>query len=171
MRRYATIAWVVTAVLGAGAAFAAPKAPKPPKVCGESWTIGGTGKGEEIWQKPGGYRIGMSKMQASSVNRGGMRSSLAQDSWSLVVPSARIGLVFEKGALATGRFTLQVGDYQKARSDLVRILGEPAETGSKHTLWRSEECSTVKMLLDEGTTISLVIESLDYHARKSQAAQ
>jgi hypothetical protein len=154
-------------VLGLLATALTASAPSPSlagDVCADLWTVGGGGDGKP-WQFTEGYRVGMAKPQALQIRRVGLRTSEAQNEWVFILSMARIVLIFEDGKLAAASVIFEATDYQEVYVDLYELHGMPDDIGRNYVVWRSEECDTAKILLDEGDLVTLAIQSLDYHER------
>lgn len=150
--------WIAL-ILGIGLLMAAPAIAEDD--CDRLWTIGGKGSGEP-WLRSNGYRVGMTKTQAHQIRRGGLRDSVAQDTWEFVLPGARVILEFRKGALVVATVILEERDYQAASTDLFEQMGQPDDFGADFLAWRSEECGTLKVVKDDGDNVRMVVQSLDY---------
>ena len=136
-------------------------------ICAQLWTIAGTEGGNEPWLTIDGFQIGMEKSEAAHVRSAGRKGSIARDTWHYKLMHSNIVVEFEDGKLAAGTWILDGREFQDAYSDCADALGLPQDAGKGYALWRSEPCDTVKVLLAQEGTLSLVIQSQDYFEQNS----
>jgi hypothetical protein len=165
VRKITTLALMLAAATAIHPLPAAPKSSQ--EVCRKDWTIGGPRGAEPLWLRTNGYRVGMSKMQAANVDRHRGKSWMIHDAWQFASSGVAILLEFEKGELTSCKMSLPAAGYEhgKIYADLVKLHGAPAEAVTGRSVWRHEECNTVKVLMAGGESVSIVIQSLERFER------